>query len=65
MPEKENNLEGQETKEDAQRFPEWVTQMMSACGPAMEEQMGNCCSGIQSFAGCCGSHPDRNPGEKA
>jgi|TARA_B100002003_G_scaffold204437_1_gene197414 hypothetical protein len=65
MPEKEANQESQETKKDAPRFPEHIAQMMSACGPEMLEHMEKCCSGSQTFAGCCGSQPDKETAEKA
>ena len=65
MPDRETKPESQEAQAGGPQFPKWMTQMMSACGPAMQEHMEKCCSGIQGFAGCCGSQPEKETTEKA
>ncbi len=64
MPDEEAKPEGQETQPEAPQFPEWMTQMMAACGPAMREQMEKFCSGTQPSAGCCGGQSDKETAEK-
>ncbi len=57
--------QGEENQAEGTKFPEWMAQMMSACGPEMKERMAECCSNMQAFANCCGSQPEKQTTQKA
>ena len=65
MPDQETKPEGQEPQLESPHFPEWMTEMMSACGPEMLDRMEKCFSSMRAFAGCCGSRPEKETTEKA
>lgn len=68
MSEQETRPKTEEARTEAPRFPEWMAQMMSACGPKMGDRMGDrmaaCCESLPGFADSRGGAPVEEPIEK-